>query len=100
MTKQKLENVENCVIEILKDNKNTRSSDKLLYLEFLDRAGFDASVKLSDYLKDSNYPNFNSISRARRKAQEKFPELKPNKLMCSIIKDEERAYIDYAIGGH
>lgn len=99
MTKQRLENIENHVIQILNEDNNTRSNDNLLYLELLSRLGFDTDIKLSDYLVDSSYPNYNSVSRARRKAQEKFPELKPSKLMCSIIEMEQQEYIAYAIGG-
>ena len=99
MTKCKLENIEYHVIQILSVNINSRSNDNLLYLELLSRLGFDTEIKLSDYLMDSNYPNYNSVSRARRKAQEKFPELKPSKLMCSIKEKELQEYIAYAIGG-
>lgn len=65
------------VLNILRKNPDTRNSDKELYIAWLAEHKPDAiSAPFITTLYNSTLPTFESVGRARRKAQENFPELK------------------------
>lgn len=71
---------ENLVHVILTHYEETRSDDKRLYYRVLVDEGYDTGVSLYRYLMNSeDFPNYDSITRIRRKLQERFPELRPAK---------------------
>ena len=90
---------ENTVLYILREVADTRSDDKLLYWYLLREERFNPSISLENFLLGAgNYPNYDSISRIRRKLQEKHPELRPAKNE-QIRRDEaEKDFRAYAKG--
>lgn len=88
---------ENVVHAILLDKAATRADDKLLYFWVLRMEHFFTGVTLEEFLlSDAGYPNYDSITRCRRKLQEKYPELRPPKNV-QIGRDEvEKEFIEYA----
>lgn len=87
---------ENTVMYVLRKYVGTRSDDKLLYYWVLHEEGFHTNVCLEHYLLSDEYPNYDSITRVRRKLQEKYPELRPPKNV-QIGRDEaEKEFIEYA----
>ena len=91
---------ENTVLCILLDHEATRSDDKLLYYYLLREEGFSLSVSLESFLLGANwnYPNYDSITRCRRKLQEKYPELKPAKNEQVRRQEAEEDFRRYARG--
>lgn len=89
---------ENVVHAILLDKAATRSDDKLLYYWVLKEEGFYTGVSLAAFLCGGNdiYPNYDSISRVRRKLQEKYPELRPSKNDQIRRQEAEEDFIEYA----
>ena len=97
---KRLQKIEQVVEKVLEIRKDSRENDDILYLctcEYFHRG--ISSMTLRDFLKTrclTDCPNFESVTRARRKVFEKRPELKPEKI-TKIREDMEEVYIDYAI---
>lgn len=99
-----LKNITAQVKEILEKDKQTRSSDSLLYLRVLNRycnsVGFDTSTLSVDFflrgMEAYGFPPFESVRRARQKVQRKFPELSANKEVQEMRNENQKAYYDYA----
>ena len=82
---ESLKDVKTKVQELLTKNANTRDSDNLLVATFYfyEMGGKEQLSKISayDFLKKMStgeLTRFESISRARRKIQEDYPELRGN----------------------
>lgn len=89
----KYENVVRC---ILMSKAATRSDDKLLYFWVLREEGFNTRISIENYLLSDTYPNYDSITRVRRKLQEKYPELRPPKGDQIRRQEAEEDFIEYA----
>lgn len=102
MTVEKLRTIENDVKLILEEHPETRGDDYLLYLEVLKQFNSDLlDMPIGGVLKHHDVlgvPNIKSIERARRKAQEKHPELLSEEKKKKRA-EEEKAYIEYALEG-
>ena len=90
----KISKYENIVLYVLKNYEGARSDDKLLYLWVLREERLNTVLPLENYLlgRCHNYPNYETITRCRRKLQEKYPELRPAK---SEQMRREEAEIDF-----
>lgn len=81
-----LKNITAQVKEILEKDKQTRSSDSLLYLRVLNRycnsAGFDTSTLSVDFFL--------------RGMEVYGPELSANKAVQAMRAEKQREYLDYA----
>lgn len=94
-----LKNIEEVVEKVLDVKKESRDNDDILYLyvcEYFNRGV--SSQSLGDFLQTRHKtacPNFESVTRTRRKVFEKRPELKPTKI-TKIRNDMEQVFIDYA----
>lgn len=87
------------VYYILKTYKATRSDDKLLYYWFLREEGFSTKLTIESYLLgNNNYPNYDSITRCRRKLQETYPFLRPPKNEQERRDEAEKDFRAYARG--
>ena len=99
-TKGRFFKYETTVAFILKKYEGTRGDDKLLYYWVLREEGFNTKLSLEDFLlgsfHGSGFPNFDTITRVRRKLQEKYPELRPPKGDQIRREDAEQEYLDYA----
>lgn len=92
---------ENLVLCILLDREDARGDDRLLYYWVLRKEGYDMSLSLEDFLffgAINNYPNYDSISRVRRKLQERYPELRPAKNEQIRREEAEQDFRAYARG--
>lgn len=88
---------ENIVRTILTTKAATRGDDKLLYYWVLSMEGYNLNISLYRYLLNGEgFPNFDTITRVRRKLQEKYPELRPPKGDQIRRENAEQEYLDYA----
>lgn len=93
--------IEGIVIEILMADSNARNSDDYLYFKVcqrLDNAVLD--VKLGDWLLGFNkydMPRFASVSRARRKVQAQFPELRATEKINKCRYERAVMFEEYAV---
>lgn len=94
----KLKLIEPLVEEALINNKKCRGDNFILYLEVLKKY-IDLDLSIKDVFLNHDIlgiPSLESITRARRKLQERNPELKDE---ASIKREKEaNAYVDYALG--
>ena len=100
MTVQKLRDLEKVIKPILEEIPQTRNDDYLLYAEVI-KAYKPELLKLSAITflighRELNVPNIKSVERARRKIQEKHPELASERAKKKRA-EEEQAYIGYAL---
>lgn len=99
MTVEKLKKLENVVKPILEEQPQTRNDDYLLYAVVIEKLN-DTLLALPTGLflyrhKDFNVPNMKSVERARRKIQEKHPELASDRAKKKRA-EEQATYIAYS----
>lgn len=99
MTVEKLRKLEEVIKPILEEQPQTREDDFLLYAEVI-RVYNPALLLISTkrFLLSHNalkVPNIKSVERARRKIQEKFPELASERAKRKRA-EEQASYISYA----
>lgn len=90
-----IQNVENEVIKILKQKPETRENDMILFYEYcLDNWVRETEMYRvfndANFRKNKNIPPFENVSMARKKIQERFPELKSSKTMEALKKAQSR----------
>ena len=93
----KLKMVEPLVEEALINNQACRGDNFILYLEVLKKyISLDLSIK-DVFLnhKALGIPSLESITRARRKLQERNPELKDEEV-AKVREEEEEEYREYS----
>ena len=90
---------------ILEEYPETRNDDNLLWWKTIemiaDEVGEDfVDMKPFKYMllnfNRLNFPTFETVSRTRRKVQEKYPELKGTKKVQNQRAKSEQAYREYA----
>ena len=94
-----LKNRQKVVENILRTRPETRGDNfALMYYTYLE-LGYDVNTKsfkeIMTNAKKHNYVSFESITRTRRKIEEKYPELKDPDAQ-KIRKKEELKYIEYS----
>lgn len=96
----KIDNVENLVKQALIKNKSAREDDHLLYIEVvyiidpgLVNVNFMMNFKNARQL---GLPPFESVSRARRKLQEKYPELRATSKVENARKEKQMEFEEYS----
>lgn len=95
----KIDNLENIIIDVLERNKFTRKDDHMLYIEVCSDINpncLDNFMEAFKYRKEFELPSFESVSRCRRKVQERYPDLKEYNVAEKRY-DKQVDYIDYAI---
>lgn len=98
MKKAKLKNLEKVVKEILENDELARKDDCYLILEVVRRIfPFEVGKTFANVMFNakSNGISFESITRARRKIQNKYPELKDEEV-SAIRNAEQEEYREYA----
>lgn len=100
MKKEKLKNLEKVVKEILEKDELARTDDCYLILEVIrilypDEVG-KTFTQVMFGAKNKGI-SFESITRARRKVQSKYPELKDEKT-SEIRNGEQKEYIEFSRG--
>lgn len=87
------------VINILRDDPQTRSSDKALYVAWLTKhAPAAIGAPFITTLYNSSLPSIESVGRARRKAQETYPELAADANVAAERELMEEEYKEFARG--
>ena len=93
--------IESVVADILNKLPATRSDDYLLYREICNRLCPQAgALPLSTALerhKSLGMPSWETVSRCRRKVQERNPELR-DPVATKVRAEEEKQYKEYARG--
>lgn len=96
----KIDNVEKLVKQALIKNKSARDDDHLLYIEVvyiidpgLVNVNFMMNFKNARQL---GLPPFESVSRARRKLQEKYPELRATSKVENARKEKQMEFEEYS----
>jgi hypothetical protein len=101
MTVEKLKKLENVIKPILENQPQTREDDFLLYAEVIKEYYPDLlNITTGTFLvshKFLNVPNIKSVERARRKIQEKHPELATERAKRKRATEQE-AYMQYGRG--
>ncbi|MCR5705168.1 MAG: hypothetical protein K6G85_11225 [Eubacterium sp.] len=97
---KKLKKIEDNVKAILEEKKETRGDDYVLYAEYVDRFFPDLRGKSFKELfcqhKELGLPSFESITRLRRKIQERSLALRPTESTRQKRKSAEQDFISYA----
>ena len=101
-----LKKLKNIVVEILRENKETRGDDDILYKYVLIKINVlsgnkNLIVKIQvgtffDIRKRYGFPSYESVSRCRRKAQEEFPDLRPPKKIQEARRMQEEMFYDFS----
>lgn len=96
----KIDNVENLVKQALIKNKSARDDDHLLYIEvvyIIDPALVNVNFVMNfKNAKQLGLPPFESVSRARRKLQEKYPELRATSKVENARKEKQMEFEEYS----
>ena len=97
MTKYKLFKLHEMVADILERYPATRDNDRELALRLhFEYYGVSPRTDYADVMRNELLPTQESISRCRRKVQEKNPSLRGTEQQEQIRMDEQAAYIAYA----
>ena len=94
----KINNLENYVLEILKNDELSRRDDCYLILKVIERLHpYDTGETFKDVMFNAKNKgiSFESITRCRRKLQKKYPELKDEKI-SKLRNKKQKEYIDYS----
>jgi hypothetical protein len=104
MNTKALYKITNLVKEILEENIQARNSDTYLYLQVIYKVGLLKGINMNemsvtDFLlrrSSLNFPNYETVSRVRRKLEAEHPELTSSKEVQKQKIINERVYRDYA----
>lgn len=96
----KIDNVENLVKQALIKNKSARDDDHLLYIEvvyIIDPALVNVNFAMNfKNARQLGLPPFETVSRARRKLQEKYPELRATSKVENARKEKQMEFEEYS----
>ena len=93
------------VRNILEDKEETRNNDNVLYVEtlsLLSKLMYDFDVTemptktVLSNLRFLNLPSYETVSRVRRKLQNKNPHLRANEKVEVCRKEKEKVFMQYA----
>lgn len=92
---------------ILVSDKQARNSDRIMYYDYLTWYYGDKmmNITLAEALEDPdkyNLPNYDTITRARRKVQADHEELRSDKAIEKMRRKREEDFVKFAVGkdGH
>ena len=96
--------VSNRVKNILFEREECRNSDNILYIAVLRQVASEKGIDVDKmsvptlflHMKDYKLPSPHSVSRARRKLQRCYPELRANDTVSGFRTAQEEEYLDYA----
>ena len=97
-----LKKVESAVKAVLIAHPDARDDDFILINRVYQRFKFDVGSTYFDTVmsnaKKYRLPSFESITRARRKLQAEYPELRASQQEQAIRRYEQETFRDYALG--
>ena len=94
----KLNTLKSEITTLLETMPELRESDEKLYAEYLKRHGI-SYVSVNKFLMNFNtyhVSDFESVTRARRKAMELNPKLKPKKIVEDLRQERQTELIEFA----
>ena len=94
----KLNKISNIVLKVLSQNIKARKDDYILFSCVLDELGITSNFDMRTMLNNHvifGLPSFASVTRARRKIQAQYPELKDAKAV-EIRANEQEQYREFA----
>lgn len=101
MDKKKLQTIEEKVYDYLCKYEELRNDDMKLYACYVfDERPVVDGKNFFDVMFDHNMyhlPSYESVTRVRRKVQEKHPELRPPKKDYDAKMEKQKVYVDYAV---
>ena len=95
---QKLMKVEEVVEQILRKDEYARNNDVYLILRYISKVyPYEIGKKFEEAMTNVSKKglSFESITRARRKIQNKYPELR-NEKISNFRYEKKKDYIDYS----
>lgn len=92
---KRLKKLESVVYAELAENEASRKSDTVLLLGCFKRMGIDTSKSFAELAASGQLSQMESLTRARRKVQEKYPELKDG-YVSGLREEREGVYREYA----
>lgn len=97
-----MKNVENDLIPILRKDEESRADDMLLYYRYISSKGCEVKLSLFDkqYRIVNDLVSYERVSRARRKLQEHYADLRPSAEFIAKRKKAEKEFRAYAKGVH
>lgn len=99
---RELKKVKDIVTSVLAENEKSRNSDSLLYLKVLQTVDKDLlDMPVSEFLanmSELNVPPFESVRRARQKAQAENPSLSACPKVAEYREANEEVYRQFARG--
>jgi len=85
--------IRSLVKAILLEDEKARNSDKELYIQVVNVFNPEYAYQpLTEALRNKELPNFDTVTRARRWAQAKFPDLRAKKSVQERRELEEEEY--------
>lgn len=95
-----LDKIYDCVKDILEHDEKARGDDSVLYVKICKIKNPDV-LSMPFYVVMQNarklgLPAFESVSRARRKVQSDFEELKPSESICDARSECEQMFFEWA----
>lgn len=97
-----MKNVEKDIRPILETDEETRADDMRLYFRYVNGKGCDFKQSLLDriYRISNGLVSYDRVSRARRKLQEHYADLRPSREFMEKRKKAEKEFRLYAKGVH
>jgi len=92
---QQLKQLNKVVKEVLEENPETRRSDIKLIMEVFKRRGVNTSESFATLAVNGQLAQMESITRARRKVQSDYPELKDDHA-AELRAEREEVFREYA----
>lgn len=92
---QQLKQLNKVVKEVLEDKPETRRSDIKLIMEVFKRRGVNTSESFATLAVNGQLAQMESITRARRKVQSDYPELKDDHA-AELRAEREEVFREYA----
>jgi hypothetical protein len=101
---KRLKELSSRVKKILEENESARNSDNVLYLHILRSYGEERGLDIDKmsvpmlllHCKDMGLPSLESMGRARRKVQKRYPELRADDDVQAMREEQEELYRDFA----
>mgnify|MGYP006992093064 FL=1 len=94
----KIDSVKDLVYMTLRTEPATRNSDRALIYPIYKKFGVCAGESFEDVLFNEDLPSFETIRRARQKAQADFPNLRADKAVEAFRAERESEFREFARG--
>jgi len=94
----KIDSVKDLVYMTLRTEPATRNSDRVLIYSIYKKFGVNDGESFEDVLFNEDLPSFETIRRARQKAQADFPNLRADETVEAFRSEREAEFREFARG--